>query len=87
MKIKDVAQKKRVTDRLRRVEWQIRGVIQMIQDEEQLRDIVQQLVAIRSAMTQAVYELDTCGLERLLEKKGIDPAELAEFRDLLKILK
>lgn len=33
MKIKDALQKKRVGDRLRRIEGQIRGVIQMIEDE------------------------------------------------------
>ncbi len=50
MKIKDIAGKKRVGDRLRRIEGQIRGVIQMIEDEAGVREILQQLSAIRSAM-------------------------------------
>lgn len=33
MKIRDIDQKKRVTNRLRRIEGQLRGVIQMIEDE------------------------------------------------------
>ena len=56
MKIKDVVHKKRVWDRLKRIEGQIRGVIQMIEDEAGVREIIQQLSAIRSAMGQAMNE-------------------------------
>ena len=70
MKIKDVAQKKRVGDRLRRIEGQIRGVIQMIEDESGVREIIQQLSAIRSAMGQALNEEVMCTIEKMQEKKG-----------------
>ncbi len=88
MKIKDPIQKKRVGDRLRRVEGQIRGVIQMIEDEAGVREILQQLSAIKSAMGQAMNEEVICSLERLSEKKGaIIDKDIEEIRDFLKVIR
>ncbi len=88
MKIKDIAGKKRVGDRLRRIEWQIRGVIQMIEDEAGVREILQQLSAIKSAMGQAMNEEVICSLERLSEKKGaIIDKDIEEIRDFLKVIR
>ncbi len=88
MKIKDTLQKKRVGDRLRRIEGQIRGVIQMIEDEAVVRDIVQQLSAVRSAMGQALNEEVICTIEKMQEKKwGLSEKELAEIKDLMKIIR
>lgn len=88
MKIKDIAGKKRVGDRLRRVEGQIRGVIQMIEDEAGVREILQQLSAIRSAMGQAMNEEIICSLERLSEKKwAIVDKDIDELRDFLKVIR
>ena len=88
MKIKDVAQKKRVGDRLRRIEGQIRGVIQMIEDESGVREIIQQLSAIRSAMGQALNEEVMCTIEKMQEKKGwLTDKEIDEIRDLMKIIR
>lgn len=88
MKIKDAAGKKRVWDRLRRIEWQIRGVIQMIEDEAGVREILQQLSAIRSAMGQAMNEEIVCSLERLSEKKwSIIDKDVEEIRDFLKVIR
>jgi DNA-binding FrmR family transcriptional regulator len=86
MKIKDIAQKKRVGDRLRRIEWQIRWVIQMIEDEASVREIVQQLSAVRSAIGQSLNEEIVCSLEKMVEKKaGLDTKDYEEIRDLMKI--
>jgi DNA-binding FrmR family transcriptional regulator len=88
MKIKDSLQKKRVSDRLRRIEWQIRWVIQMIEEEAWVREIIQQLSAIRSAMGQAVNEEIVCSIERLSTKKSsLTEEEIAEIKDLMKIAK
>lgn len=87
MKIKDAIQKKRVWDRLRRIEGQIRGVIQMIEDEAAVKDIVQQISAIRSAMGQAANEEIVCAVERLGEKKAIGEKEADEMRMLLKLVR
>lgn len=88
MKIKDITQKKRVGDRLRRIEGQIRWVIQMIEDEAWVREIIQQLSAIRSAMGQAMNEEIICTIEKMWEKKaGISEKEVAEIKDLMKIIR
>ena len=88
MKIKDFSQKKRVADRLRRIEWQIRGVIQMIEDESNVKDIVQQLSAIRSAMGQAANEEILCAFERMSEKKtALAETDFDEIRVLLKTVR
>lgn len=88
MKIKDTLQKKRVSDRLRRIEGQIRGVIQMIEDEAGVKEIIQQLSAIRSAVGQAANEEIVCAMERISEKKSILSSEdLDEMRVFLKTVR
>ncbi|MBP6981550.1 metal-sensitive transcriptional regulator [Candidatus Gracilibacteria bacterium] len=88
MKIKDSLQKKRVSDRLRRIEGQIRGVIQMIEDEAGVKEIIQQLSAIRSAVGQAANEEIVCAMERISEKKSMLTAEdLDEMRVFLKTVR
>lgn len=88
MKIKDLSQKKRVSDRLKRIEWQIRGVIAMIEAEASVREIIQQISAIRSAMSQAANEELVCAIERTTEKKSpLDDKERDEIRSLLKLIR
>lgn len=86
MKIKDAIQKKRVGDRLRRIEWQIRGIIQMIEDEASVGSIVQQLSAVRSAMGQAINEEIVCSIEKMSDKKSsLEQKDYDELRDLMKV--
>lgn len=86
MKIKDLEQKKRVINRLRRIEGQIRGVVQMVEDEENVQTISQQLSAIRSAVTHTMYEEFFCALERTLAKRASELTEkdMEELRGILK---
>ncbi len=86
MKIKDAIQKKRVGDRLRRIEGQIRWVIQMIEDEASVASIVQQLSAVRSAMWQAINEEIVSSIERMSDKKSsLEQKDYDEIRDLMKV--
>jgi DNA-binding FrmR family transcriptional regulator len=88
VKIKDLDQKKRVTNRLRRIEWQLRGVIQMIEDEEGVREIIQQLSAVRSALGQAVNEEILCAIEKSSVKtEGMSEKDMEEIREFLKIMR
>ena len=50
MKLKNPETKEKIIQRLRKVEGQVRGVEAMLVDERDCRDIMQQLVAIRSAV-------------------------------------
>jgi CsoR family transcriptional regulator, copper-sensing transcriptional repressor len=86
MKLKDPLHKKRVWDRLRRIEWQIRGVIQMIEDEASVTEVIQQLSAVRSAMGQAVNEEIICAVEKITDKKSsLEQKDYDEIRDLMKV--
>lgn len=89
MKIKDIEQKKRVVNRLRRIEGQIRGVVQMVEDEENVQTISQQLSAIRSAVTHTLYEEFFCALERIVEKRSseIQEKDMEELRNILKSIR
>lgn len=86
MKIKDTEQKKRVINRLRRIEGQIRGVVQMVEDESNVQTISQQLSAIRSAVTHTMYEEFFCALEKVIAKRGVEISEkdMEEIRSILK---
>jgi CsoR family transcriptional regulator, copper-sensing transcriptional repressor len=53
LKIENPEVKSQVMHRLARVEGQLRGVQKMIADERDCKDIVQQLIAIRSAVQSA----------------------------------
>lgn len=88
MKIKDIDQKKRVTNRLRRIEGQLRGVIQMIEDESGVREIIQQLSAVRSALGQAINEEILCVIEKSSSKNElIADKDMEEIREFLKIMR
>ncbi len=88
MKIKDLDQKKRVNNRLRRIEGQLRGVIQMIEDEAGVREIIQQLSAVRSALGQAINEEILCSIEKASSKNDlIADKDMEEIREFLKIMR
>ena len=47
----------KIVDRLRRVEGQVRGITQMVQDERYCIDILHQLQAVKSALSRAEDEI------------------------------
>jgi CsoR family transcriptional regulator, copper-sensing transcriptional repressor len=53
MKIQNPEAKEKLTQRLRRIEGQVRGVQSMLDDERDCREIMQQLSAIHSAIQGA----------------------------------
>lgn len=88
MKIKDIDQKKRVSNRLRRIEGQLRWVTQMIQDEAGVREIIQQLSAIRSALGQAINEEILCSIEKSTSKNTLmTEKDMLEIRDFIKLVR
>ncbi len=75
MKIKDPEVKQKLVQRLRRIEGQVRGVVGMLEEERDCREIVQQLAAIHSAVqgTSRVFLQDyasACLLEMDEEEKS-----------------
>lgn len=53
MQLKNPKSKEDLMNRLRRIEGQMRGVQNMINDERDCREIMQQLAAVRSAVQSA----------------------------------
>src|SRR6266700_24739 len=53
----DPAQVKRVRDRLRRAEGQVRGVQRMLDESRSCEEIVTQLLAARSALDQVIRQV------------------------------
>ncbi|MFC4767687.1 metal-sensitive transcriptional regulator [Effusibacillus consociatus] len=76
-----------IKHRLRRIEGQIRGVLNMIDQEKECRDVITQLTAIRSAVDRAIVlvlasNMEVCIREEL--QKGNNPEKVVqEWIDLL----
>ena len=69
-----VAQVKRVRDRLRRAEGQVRAVQRMLDDNRPCEDVVTQLLAARNALDQVIREVLS---ERVRECVATLPPEQA----------
>jgi DNA-binding FrmR family transcriptional regulator len=62
--------------RLRRAEGQISGVIRMLEEDRDCRDVVVQLAAVSRALDKAGFAIIAAGLRKCLEDPSLDPAEL-----------
>jgi DNA-binding FrmR family transcriptional regulator len=73
--------------RLRRIEGQIRGVLSMMEEEKDCRDVVTQLAAIRSAVDRVIGLIVAINLESCIRdelEKGNTPEQvIKEAIDLL----
>ena len=67
--------KKRLLDRLARVEGQIRGVRKMIGENKDCEQIAQQISAARGALDKAFSDQISCAISRRLADSGIDTTE------------
>lgn len=66
---------KEILDRLRRIEGHLRGIQSMLTEHKSCDDILMQLTAVRSAVTQASVKLleghmETCVLQCIEEGEG-----------------
>ena len=67
--------KTELTTRLRRIEGQVRGVERMVQEDRECQEILQQMMAIRSAVHQASLLLARAHLACVFQEAGQDPAD------------
>ncbi|MHB8295556.1 MAG: metal-sensitive transcriptional regulator [Acidimicrobiales bacterium] len=63
-----------VRNRLRRVEGQVRGIVRMIDEKAECRDLITQIAAANKALEQAGLKLVASGLTYCLS----DPEKAAE---------
>lgn len=60
-----------VKKRLKRIEGQVRGVLNMMEQEESCKDVVSQLAAVRSAVDKTIAYVVAMNLEKaLLDEKN-----------------
>ncbi|NKZ07457.1 metal-sensitive transcriptional regulator [Actinomadura latina] len=74
-----------VVVRLKRAQGQLGGVIQMIENERDCKDVITQLAAVSRALDRAGFKIIATGLEQCLVQ-GDDPEQTAVDRAQLEKL-
>ena len=71
--------KAELTNRLRCIEGQVRGVLRMVEEDRECPDVLQQMAAVRSATYQASLLLARAYLARFFaEPDKVDPEEVLD---------
>jgi len=74
-----------VTKRLRRVQGQIGGIIQMIEDGRQCTDVLTQLAAASRALDRAGFKLVATGLRQCLSSSGDTTGSVPSEQEIEKL--
>lgn len=67
--------KQQMLNRLCRIEGQVRGVMGLIENEDECEAVVQQFAAVRKAMDRAFFDLMACVTQRELDELGLRNAK------------
>ena len=79
--------KKRLLDRLARVEGQIRGVQRMITENKDCEQIAQQISAARGALDKAFSDQIGCAISKRLADSGVDtPESRLAVKEILELM-
>ena len=71
--------------RLRRIEGQVRGVMRMVEENRDCRDVVVQLSAVKAAVASLnTLVAETYAHECLCAGESLDPKEVSKLLDVLK---
>ncbi|MGX7205430.1 metal-sensitive transcriptional regulator [Enterococcus pingfangensis] len=73
-----VIEEKKILNRLKRTEGQIRGVQKMIEDEKECIDVITQLSAVRSSIDRVMGMIVADNLKNCFEHPAENPAEQAK---------
>lgn len=68
-------------NRLKRIEGQVRGVLRMMDEDKNCKDVITQLSAIRSAVDRTIAQIVAVNLEQCLlekQKSGEDTSSIVE---------
>lgn len=69
----EIADKKKISNRLKRTEGQIRGILKMIDEEKECIDIVTQLSAVRSSIDRVMGLVVAENFKKCLEEPTENP--------------
>lgn len=81
--IKDEEAIKAVTNRLKRAQGQLGGIIAMVEEGRSCQDVVTQLSAVSKAVDKAAFALISTGLRECLLEGGSSQAEVSEQMEKL----
>ncbi|WP_088068838.1 metal-sensitive transcriptional regulator [Gottfriedia luciferensis] len=71
----------KVKNRVKRIEGQLRGILKMMEEDKECKDVITQLSAVRSAMDRTIGVIVSSNLVecvRLAEEKGENAEELVK---------
>ncbi|MFZ2296519.1 MAG: metal-sensitive transcriptional regulator [Polaromonas sp.] len=71
-------QQKDMVNRLRRIEGQVRGLVEMIESGRTCEDVAMQMSATRKAMEKAFYRMMTCSLIEAVHDSETDEQTIQE---------
>ncbi len=77
---------KDVVNRLRRIEGQVRGLIEMIQSGRSCEDVALQMSAARKAMDKAFYRMMACSVIEAVYDAENDTDAIAEVEKSTRLL-
>ena len=63
---------KKIANRLKRSEGQVRGILKMMEEGKDCRDVVTQLMAVRSSLDKVIGLVVTENLVQCMQEKDID---------------
>lgn len=69
---------KRILNRLKRAEGQMRGIQKMIEEEKECIDVITQLSAVRSSVDRIMGMIVAENLKSCLENPELDPDEQSQ---------
>ncbi|WP_077622972.1 metal-sensitive transcriptional regulator [Sediminibacillus massiliensis] len=59
----------KVTNRIKRVEGQVRGLLKMMEDEKECRDVITQMSAVKSALDRTAALIVSMNLENCIREE------------------
>jgi len=75
-----------VINRLKRIEGQIRGLIEMVEAERSCEDVAQQMSAARKAMDKAFYRMMACTMVEAVSSSALETSALRDVERSTRIL-
>ncbi len=75
-----------VVNRLKRIEGQIRGLIDMMQNERSCEEVAQQMSAARKAMDKAFYRMMACSVMDAVAEVAVEGPVMRDVERSTRIL-
>lgn len=68
-----------IKNRLKRIEGQVRGILKMMEEEKECKDVISQLSAARSALDRSIASIVAENLQLCLEEQSEDAEDTSDI--------